>query len=85
MVFNRAIEHDPVIYANPDHFDPERFLDDKGQLRSDYETSVFGFGKVSAGDVRHDYLPLREPRFLISVPSVPRCLVCRTNALDRDS
>lgn len=40
---------------------------------------------VSAGDVRHDYLPLREPRFLISVPSVPRCLVCRTNTLDRDS
>ncbi len=45
MMFNRAIEHDPVIYADPDRFDPERFLDDKGQLRSDYETSAFGFGR----------------------------------------
>ncbi|KJA24942.1 hypothetical protein HYPSUDRAFT_53452 [Hypholoma sublateritium FD-334 SS-4] len=40
-----AIEHDPTKYADPDSFDPERFLDDKGQLRSNYETSSFGFGR----------------------------------------
>ncbi len=40
---------------------------------------------ASAGDVGHDYLLLRESHFLICVPSMPRCLVCGTNTLDRDS
>ncbi|KJA24944.1 hypothetical protein HYPSUDRAFT_1073693 [Hypholoma sublateritium FD-334 SS-4] len=40
-----AIEHDPARYVDPDSFNPERFLDDKGQLRSNYETSAFGFGR----------------------------------------
>ncbi|KJA24943.1 hypothetical protein HYPSUDRAFT_76269 [Hypholoma sublateritium FD-334 SS-4] len=40
-----AIEHDPGRYANPDSFEPERFLDVKGKLLSNYETSSFGFGR----------------------------------------
>ncbi|KIJ53134.1 hypothetical protein M422DRAFT_155512, partial [Sphaerobolus stellatus SS14] len=42
-----AIEHDQRRYKDPDSFQPNRFLDDKGQLKPYYETSVFGFGKRS--------------------------------------
>ena len=52
---HRAIEHDPTKYADPDSFDPERFLDDKGQLHSNYETSSFGFGRRST----QTFLPSR--------------------------
>ncbi|KAJ7628992.1 cytochrome P450 [Roridomyces roridus] len=45
-----ALEHDKSKYENSDEFRPERFLDDKGQLKPGYETSAFGFGRrVCAG------------------------------------
>ena len=50
---DRAIEHDPTRYADPDSFNPERFLNDEGQLRSDYETSSFGFGRRGNADFSH--------------------------------
>ncbi|KAJ7628886.1 cytochrome P450 [Roridomyces roridus] len=40
-----AIEHDRSKFANPDMFRPERFLDEEGQLKSQYDTSAFGFGR----------------------------------------
>ncbi|KAG6884576.1 hypothetical protein C0993_009907 [Termitomyces sp. T159_Od127] len=40
-----AIEHDQSRYKEPDRFIPERFLAPKGNLKSDYETSAFGFGR----------------------------------------
>ncbi|KAJ7639235.1 cytochrome P450 [Roridomyces roridus] len=40
-----AIDHDKERFANADAFIPERYLDDKGELKSGYETSAFGFGR----------------------------------------
>ncbi|KAG6808572.1 hypothetical protein H0H92_003676 [Tricholoma furcatifolium] len=40
-----AIEHDERKFEDHDRFLPERFLDDKGNLKPDYETSAFGFGR----------------------------------------
>ncbi|KAJ7613147.1 cytochrome P450 [Roridomyces roridus] len=45
LAVTMAIEHDQNNYENPDEFHPERFLDDKGQLKGGYETSAFGFGR----------------------------------------
>ncbi|KAG5716141.1 Steroid 17-alpha-hydroxylase/17,20 lyase [Termitomyces sp. T112] len=40
-----AIEHDRSKFEDHDRFMPERFLDARGNLKSDYETSAFGFGR----------------------------------------
>ncbi|KAG6919129.1 hypothetical protein DXG01_008936 [Tephrocybe rancida] len=40
-----AIEHDQTMFEEHDRFMPERFLDANGDLKSDYETSSFGFGR----------------------------------------
>ncbi|KAG6810158.1 hypothetical protein H0H92_013074, partial [Tricholoma furcatifolium] len=40
-----AIEHDASRYDDHDRFMPERFLDERGQLKPNYETSAFGFGR----------------------------------------
>ncbi|KAF8477871.1 cytochrome P450 [Gautieria morchelliformis] len=40
-----AIEHDQTRFNDHDRFNPERFLNGKGELNSDYETSAFGFGR----------------------------------------
>ncbi|KAJ7205173.1 cytochrome P450 [Mycena pura] len=40
-----AIEHEQERFENHDVFQPERFLDDANNLKSDYETSAFGFGR----------------------------------------
>ncbi|KAG6836127.1 hypothetical protein H0H93_011086 [Arthromyces matolae] len=42
---NWAIEHDESKYENCDRFMPERFLDVSGNLKPNYETSAFGFGR----------------------------------------
>jgi len=38
------IEHDPVVYPDPDTFKPERWLDAEGQLRGYYFSTGFGWG-----------------------------------------
>ncbi|KAG6888628.1 hypothetical protein C0995_006872 [Termitomyces sp. Mi166 len=40
-----AIEHDQSRFKDHDRFMPERFLDAEGNLKLDYETSAFGFGR----------------------------------------
>ncbi|KAG5732267.1 Cytochrome P450 2B19 [Termitomyces sp. T112] len=40
-----AIEHNQTKFEDHDRFMPERFLDAKGSLKPDYETSAFGFGR----------------------------------------
>ncbi|KAG6919131.1 hypothetical protein DXG01_008938 [Tephrocybe rancida] len=40
-----AIEHDQTVFEEHDRFMPERFLDANGDLKSDYDTSAFGFGR----------------------------------------
>jgi len=52
------MEHDTDRYESPEIFHPQRFLDDKGQLKSDYRTTTFGFGR----------------RICIGVPFVERTL-----------
>ncbi|KAG6864757.1 hypothetical protein C0991_007316 [Blastosporella zonata] len=42
-----AMEHDQSQFEDRDRFMPERFLDANGQLKSDYATSAFGFGRRS--------------------------------------
>ncbi|KAJ6449968.1 cytochrome P450, partial [Mycena sanguinolenta] len=39
------IEHDPEVYPSPDSFNPECWLDTNGQLRGDYGTTAFGWGR----------------------------------------
>ncbi|KAG6810794.1 hypothetical protein H0H93_014844, partial [Arthromyces matolae] len=39
------IEHDPVTYPDPDRFYPSRWLDENGQLKGDYSTTAFGWGR----------------------------------------
>ncbi|KAG6809717.1 hypothetical protein H0H92_015024 [Tricholoma furcatifolium] len=40
-----AIEHNQSVFEDHDRFMPERFLDSTGQLKPDYYTSAFGFGR----------------------------------------
>ncbi|KAG6811524.1 hypothetical protein H0H92_007037 [Tricholoma furcatifolium] len=40
-----AMEHNQSIYEDHDRFMPERFLDSEGNLKSEYNTSAFGFGR----------------------------------------
>ncbi|KAG6877676.1 hypothetical protein C0992_009501 [Termitomyces sp. T32_za158] len=40
-----AIEHDHSRFEDHDRFMPERFLDAEGNLKPNYETSAFGFGR----------------------------------------
>ncbi|KAF9231519.1 cytochrome P450 [Melanogaster broomeanus] len=47
---NWAISRDPVAYPDPEKFDPQRWLDPNGQLRTDLWFSTYGFGRrVCAG------------------------------------
>ncbi|KAG6828452.1 hypothetical protein H0H92_007937 [Tricholoma furcatifolium] len=41
----RAIEHDESTYKDHDRFMPERFLDSESNLKTEYNTSAFGFGR----------------------------------------
>ncbi|KAG6902069.1 hypothetical protein C0995_004767 [Termitomyces sp. Mi166 len=40
-----AIEHQQSRFEDHDRFMPERFLDAEGNLKPDYDTSAFGFGR----------------------------------------
>ncbi|KAG6844546.1 hypothetical protein H0H87_006030 [Tephrocybe sp. NHM501043] len=39
------IEHDPIMYPDPDTFNPGRWIDENGQLKGDYSTTAFGWGR----------------------------------------
>lgn len=41
----RAISRDPVAFPDPEKFDPQRWLDQNGQLRDDVKCYPFGFGR----------------------------------------
>lgn len=41
----RAISHDERKFKHPEQLNPDRQLDDQGNLRKDYDTYVFGFGR----------------------------------------
>lgn len=40
-----AISRDPIVYPNPDKFDPERWLNSDGKVREDLKFPSFGFGR----------------------------------------
>ncbi|KAH9842975.1 cytochrome P450 [Rhodofomes roseus] len=40
-----AIARDPDVYPDPERFDPQRWLDEDGQLRKDMRYFRFGFGR----------------------------------------
>ncbi|KAF9230476.1 cytochrome P450 [Melanogaster broomeanus] len=40
-----AISRDPIAYPNPEKFDPQRWLDPNGQLRTDLWFCTYGFGR----------------------------------------
>lgn len=40
-----AISKDPVAFPNPEKFDPQRWLTDAGQLRTDIKFYPYGFGR----------------------------------------
>lgn len=37
--------HEEAVYPDPDTFNPERFLDEDGQLNDDDEILAYGFGR----------------------------------------
>ncbi|KAG2086677.1 hypothetical protein BD769DRAFT_493306 [Suillus cothurnatus] len=39
----RSIPRDPDVFAEPDVFEPQRWIDGRGSLRDDIEWIVFGF------------------------------------------
>ncbi|XP_072022819.1 cytochrome P450 2U1-like, partial [Amphiura filiformis] len=46
-----AIHHDPDLWVNPDEFNPERFLDEDGELQEKEELIPFSIGRrVCIGD-----------------------------------
>jgi len=40
-----AISRDPIVYPNPDQFDPERWLNSEGKIRDDLKFPSYGFGR----------------------------------------
>jgi len=40
-----AISRDPAVFPNPEKFEPQRWLDQHGQLRNDLQCYTFGFGR----------------------------------------
>lgn len=42
---NRAISRDPDVFPNPDQFDPQRWLDKRGQIRTDLKFYPYGHGR----------------------------------------
>ena len=42
---NRAISRDPGVFPNPDQFDPQRWLDKRGQIRTDLKFYPYGHGR----------------------------------------
>jgi len=60
-----VMERDAKRYPNPDVFHPRRFLDEKGQLKEDYRTTSFGFGRrLCVG------IPFAERSLWISIASM---------------
>lgn len=43
----RAICRDPVVFPDPERFDPQRWLTADGSLRQDVKSYPFGFGRRS--------------------------------------
>ena len=43
--FVRSIGQDPVVFPNPEKFDPQRWLTGDGKIRQDLKVFSFGFGR----------------------------------------
>ena len=65
---------DPKLWANPEEFRPERFLDDSGQLRQLEHYMPFGLGKTSTQEL---------PQYLWHIHFSRTChvVVAKTNRL----
>ncbi|KAG6875366.1 hypothetical protein C0993_009553, partial [Termitomyces sp. T159_Od127] len=61
----RAIEHDQSRFKDHDRFMPSRFLDAEGDLKPNYETSAFGFGRRACPGV-----PFAERSLWISIATL---------------
>ena len=66
-MFRRGIFHDPEVYAQPDDFIPERFLDSAGNLDvqgRDPSDVAFGFGRREDVPARHRALACTNRSFV---------------------
>ncbi|KAH9480218.1 Cytochrome P450 monooxygenase COX2 [Psilocybe cubensis] len=44
-IFHRAISRDERKFKDPDQFNPDRHFDEHGNLKNDYQSYAFGFGR----------------------------------------
>jgi hypothetical protein len=42
---SRTISHDETAFPDPEKFDPQRWVERDGQIRSDLKSFPFGFGR----------------------------------------
>lgn len=45
LFYFRAIANDPDVFPDPQNFNPQRWIDEAGQLRNDLRFFTYGFGR----------------------------------------
>ncbi|KAF9230049.1 cytochrome P450 [Melanogaster broomeanus] len=78
-----AISRDPIAYPNPEKFDPQRWLDPNGQLRTDLWFCTYGFGRrvCPALHLANRSIYISRPDAQIDVDSFTDSLVSRPGAV----